>query len=125
MQGSRKRINPFDLFCVFFLLALIFTITVNLSKGKVPDESKNYEITVSFAKGSEVFPSSGVCFIDGKYEVSYTSEDGENLRFITTGIATDEGVFFFGAKYLCINQPIKISFGEERFMGRVTKILQI
>lgn len=120
-----RRLKRFDILVAFFLLALTSVFFANVSKKDTSLDAEEYEITVTTDSKAALPDDFGICYIDGTHKAAYSFQEENAICFFAEGIKTERGIIFFGGKYISLNQPVKLSIGELRIKGRVTKISQI
>lgn len=116
-----KKINLFDLLCLFGVLSLLFTVGFHVGLGKRETKTESVLISLGLQKEKLLDPEARV-MIDGKYECDIIACADGTLTVECSGEYREPGFLLSGAKYLSKNQPLEIVGGGNYFYGRILEI---
>lgn len=118
----KTKRNKFDIFVVFFIFALLFTVGFHI--GKDEDSAVKGSLYAGVCTKKTVGePYVGeVCYIDERYPVTAFSVQDGIIVFSCEGDMLEAGFLLDGAKYISENQPVRI-FWESGFCeGRIISL---
>ena len=118
-----RRIYFFDLFALFAVLCLCFTVGFHLGSEKETAVSARAEVRVTLYRSKipdEI--SETELKIDGKYECELLDVSDGELTLAIFGSYSEGGFLTSGAKYLSKNQPLEVLGTNAYFYGRITRI---
>lgn len=112
----------FDVFCVFSLFALLFTVGFHVGNEESSYEKISFTTVIRPDKVSGAPDGDRIALIDGKYECTVIEFENDRIVLLCDGYYSEAGYLLSGAKYLSVNQPIKASQSWGYFDGRICDI---
>ena len=115
--------NRFDAFVFIWLLAALFCIGVHIGKGAEQETHTTCAITLFLTEEMGEIAVGDKLFIDSVIESTVLEYDRQTLTIALQGVMREAGFLAGGAKYISLNQPIKLSNSSVYAKGRVSLIV--
>ena len=115
--------NRFDAFVLTAVLAALFCIGIHIGKGGNTSDALTCTLTLSVTELRGTPSVGDKLFIDSKIESTVTECSDTSLTLSLCGWVREAGFLAGGAKYISLNQPIKLSNQSVYAVGRVRRMV--
>jgi hypothetical protein len=115
--------NRFDAFVFAVILAALFCVGSHIGKEAEASHSILCTVTLSLTEERGDVAVGDKLYIDSAIESTVLRLNGRMLTLTLYGTVTNAGFLAGGAKYISLNQPIKLSNSSVYAKGRVSLIV--
>ena len=116
--------SAFDIFVLSAVILLLFTVGIQIGRGRDTDERHEILLFIEVAKAKGDFASGEGAMIDGKLKADLILLEADQAVIRADAMKTEAGWLIIGGKHVSDNQLIKYYSGESYMEGRVCRILE-
>ena len=119
---KKTGINPYDLFTLVLILALILTVILHtlMPKQQSERQTAKIELTAEKLKSTGEIPKEA--YADGRFKFTVEAINKDKLFISCVCFCHNAGIMTQGGKLLCPNQPIELTSENFYVKGRITHI---